>query len=101
MLKQYARKQGLENKQDADKLNLQFYLVMQAQITEHETYSEKVQPQEREKIEAKLFSYYETAVQLTVQNFFGGTSYNLKKNGAFYYVNIKDFNSLNQRYGRK
>ena len=68
LLKQYARKQGLENKQDTDKLNLQFYLVMQAQILEHEKCSEKVQLQEREKIEAKLFSYYETAVQLTVEN---------------------------------
>ena len=68
LLKQYARKQGLENKQDADRLNLQFYLVMQAQIAEHETYSEKVQPQEREKIEAKLCSYYETAVKLTIQD---------------------------------
>ena len=68
LLKQYAKKHGLENKQDADKLNLQFYLVMQAQILEHEKCSQKVLPQEREKIEAKLFSYYETAVQLTVQN---------------------------------
>ena len=69
LLKQYAKKQGLENKQDADILNLQFYLVMQAQILEHEMCSPKVQPQERKRIEAKLFSYYETAVQLTVQNF--------------------------------
>ena len=68
LLKQYAKKQGLENKQDADILNFQFYLVMQAQILEHEKCSQKVLPQEREKIEAKLFSYYETAVQLTVQN---------------------------------
>ena len=68
LLKQYAKKQGLENKQDADTLNLQFYLVMQAQILEHEKYSQKVQPQKQEKIESDLFSYYETAVHLTVEN---------------------------------
>ena len=68
LLKQYAKKQGLENKQDADILNLQFYLVMQAQIAEHEMCSPKVQPQERKRIETQLFSYYETAVKLTVQN---------------------------------
>ena len=68
LLKEYAKKYEIENKQSNSKLNLQFWLVMQAQILEHEKYSQKAQMQDWEQTEASLWSYYETAVQLTIPN---------------------------------